>query len=69
MMFDWLTLPMLIMWPFLMLLYVRLARKEEQDMEREFGAAYVEYKARTGMFFPKLRLGNASAQTPTPHHP
>ncbi len=67
MMFDWLTLPMLIMWPFLMLLYVRLARKEEQDMEREFGDAYREYKARTGMFFPKLHLG--STPTPKPHHP
>jgi protein-S-isoprenylcysteine O-methyltransferase Ste14 len=67
MMFDWLTLPMLILWPLLMLLYVRLARKEEQDMEREFGAAYLEYKARTGMFFPKLHLGGTPK--PTPHHP
>lgn len=54
MMFDWLTLPMLIMWPLLMLLYYRLARREEADMEREFGDAYRNYKARTGMFFPRL---------------
>lgn len=55
MMFDWLTLPMLIMWPLLMLLYYRLARREEADMEREFGDEYRDYRARTGMFFPRLR--------------
>ncbi len=55
MMFDWLTLPMLIMWPLLMLLYYRLARREEADMEREFGDTYRDYKAHTGMFFPRLR--------------
>lgn len=54
MMFDWLTLPMLIMWPLLMLLYYRLARREEADMEQEFGDEYRAYRAHTGMFFPRL---------------
>lgn len=54
MMFEWVTLPMLIMWPLLGLLYVRLARKEERDMELEFGHAYLDYKERTGMFLPRL---------------
>ena len=50
------------MWPILMMVYYRLARKEEQDMEKEFGDAYVEYKRRTGMFLPALKLaGNVQA--------
>ncbi len=54
MMCEWATLALLLMWPALALIYVRLARKEEADMEAEFGQAYREYKARTGMFLPKL---------------
>jgi protein-S-isoprenylcysteine O-methyltransferase Ste14 len=54
MMFDWLTLPLLIMWPLLLYIYYRLARREERDMELEFGDAYRRYKARTGMFLPRL---------------
>jgi protein-S-isoprenylcysteine O-methyltransferase Ste14 len=40
------------MWPILVVLYVRLAMKEEADMEAEFGQAYRQYKARTFMFIP-----------------
>ncbi|MBC6934736.1 MAG: isoprenylcysteine carboxylmethyltransferase family protein [Chloroflexi bacterium] len=54
MLFDWATLPMLIMYPLLLALYYRLARREEADMEAEFGEAYRQYRARTGMFLPKL---------------
>lgn len=50
---DWATLPMLIMWPIMAYLYYRLARKEELDMEKEFGEKYVEYKQHTGMFLPR----------------
>jgi protein-S-isoprenylcysteine O-methyltransferase Ste14 len=59
---EWATLPLLIMWPILFALYYRLARKEEADMEQEFGAAYVEYKQRTGMFLPTLRRYTARIQ-------
>jgi protein-S-isoprenylcysteine O-methyltransferase Ste14 len=54
MMCEWATLPMLIMWPILIWLYYRLARREEQDMRKEFGPAYDEYRQTTGMFFPRL---------------
>ena len=54
MMFEWATLPLLITWPILAVLYYRLARKEEADMQQEFGQAYIAYKQRTGMFLPKL---------------
>ncbi len=54
MLFEWATLPMLIMYPILVYLYTRLARREEADMRAEFGPAYDEYRARTGMFLPRL---------------
>jgi protein-S-isoprenylcysteine O-methyltransferase Ste14 len=53
---EWATLPLLIMWPILALLYYKLARKEEADMEKEFGSSYLEYKQRTGMFLPRLSI-------------
>lgn len=57
MLFDWATLPMLIMWPIMAVLYYRLARKEENDMEAEFGQQYTEYRRKTGMFLPRLLPG------------
>ncbi len=54
MLFEWATLPLLIMYPILVGLYVRLARREEADMRAEFGPAYDAYRARTGMFLPRL---------------
>ncbi|GIL12117.1 MAG: isoprenylcysteine carboxyl methyltransferase [Chloroflexota bacterium] len=63
MLFDWATLPMLIMYPLLLALYYRLARREEADMEAEFGEAYRRYRARTGMFLPRLfRRANEEPQ-------
>jgi protein-S-isoprenylcysteine O-methyltransferase Ste14 len=56
---EWATLPLLIMWPILVWLYVRLARREEADMRAEFGAEYDAYRARTGMFLPLIGRGSA----------
>ena len=61
MLFEWATLPLLIMWPVLVWLYVRLAKREEADMEAEFGPAYAEYCAHTGMFLPRIGRGKAPA--------
>jgi len=52
MLLEWATIPLLIMWPILLVLYYRLARKEEGYMEREFGDEYRHYKSKTGMFLP-----------------
>ncbi|MFO7320542.1 MAG: isoprenylcysteine carboxylmethyltransferase family protein [Chloroflexota bacterium] len=54
MLLEWATLPMLIMWPLLLTLYYRLARKEEAMMVEEFGQAYRDYQHRTGMFLPRV---------------
>jgi len=52
MIFEWATIPLLIMWPLMVWMYYRLARREEKDMEEEFGVDYLKYKENTGMFFP-----------------
>ncbi len=59
MIFEWATLPLLIMWPILLVIYTRLAKKEEADMEAEFGDAYRQYRARTSMFFPLPKFHRA----------
>ncbi len=49
---EWATLPMLIMWPFVIALYVRLAKREEKDMIKEFGEEYMLYMKKTKRFIP-----------------
>ncbi len=52
--FEWATLILLLLWPVLAVLYYRLARSEEQEMETLFGPKWRNYAHRTGMFFPKI---------------
>lgn len=52
MIIEWATLPMLIMYPIIIGVYVRLAKKEEKDMMNEFGDAYREYMKKTKRFIP-----------------
>ncbi len=49
---EWATLPMLIMFPIMIVMYVRLAKREEKDMILEFGDAYQAYMKATKMFIP-----------------
>lgn len=63
MLLDWATLPMLIMWPIMAVLYYRLAKKEEGYMLEQFGKRYVEYSQTTGMFLPSLGPGKRLVQT------
>jgi protein-S-isoprenylcysteine O-methyltransferase Ste14 len=53
--FEWATIPLLILWPVLAVLYYRLARKEESELEARFGDEWRHYAARTGFFLPCLR--------------
>lgn len=41
-----------LLWPILVVIYYRLARKEEKDVESKFGAEYSEYKRNVSMFLP-----------------
>ena len=52
MMSEWATLPMLILFPIMISMYVRLAKKEESDMILEFGNEYREYMKDTKRFIP-----------------
>lgn len=54
MLLDWATLPMLIMWPVMAILYYRLALREEKEMQAQFGEAYATYRQTTGMFLPRF---------------
>jgi methanethiol S-methyltransferase len=51
---QWPTLLTLVMFPILVYMYVRLARREEQDALAEFGDAYRTYMREVPAFFPKL---------------
>jgi protein-S-isoprenylcysteine O-methyltransferase Ste14 len=66
MLFEWATLPLLIMYPILLVIYYRLAKREEADMEAEFGDAYRQYRERTSMFIPLPKLHRAR-QIPAGH--
>ena len=50
---QWPTILTLLMFPVLVYMYVRLARREEREVLTEFGEAYAEYAARTPAFFPR----------------
>jgi len=47
---HWATIPLLVMWPLLVIQYYRLARREEVEMIAEFGEEYLKYKRRVPMF-------------------
>jgi len=51
---QWPTLITLIMFPILVTMYVRLARREEREALAQFGAAYANYTASTPAYFPRL---------------
>ena len=55
---QWPTLLTLVMFPILVVMYLRLARREEREVLKELGEAYALYAATTPAFFP--RLGQAS---------
>lgn len=59
---QWPTLVTLAMYPVLVFMYARLARREEAEMLEQFGDAYRQYKDRVPAFFPKLGADGAISQ-------
>lgn len=51
---QWPTLVTLVLFPILLTMYLRLARKEEADSEAHFGRAWNDYASRVPAFFPKF---------------
>lgn len=51
---QWPTIITLVMFPFLVYMYYRLARREEKEMVEMFGDEYREYMKRTRMFLPAI---------------
>ena len=49
---QWVTIPTAIMFPVLLLMYYRLAKKEEEEMQALFGDEYRRYKVSVPMFLP-----------------
>jgi protein-S-isoprenylcysteine O-methyltransferase Ste14 len=56
---QWATLLTAVMFPVLVFMYVRLANREEREIEREFGDTYRRYVARTPRFFPRMEVATA----------
>lgn len=52
--FQWPTFLTLIMFPILVVMYVRLAKTEEKESREAFGEAWGAYASRTPAFFPRL---------------
>jgi protein-S-isoprenylcysteine O-methyltransferase Ste14 len=59
---QWPTVLTLLMFPILVVMYVRLAHREEREVRAEFGAAWDAYAAQTPGFIP--RLGGRTGGTP-----
>ena len=53
---QWPTLPTLVMFPILVVVYVRLAKREERFALEEFGEVYQRYKEATPGWMPKFSI-------------
>ena len=62
MLIQWPTIITAAMWPILMFMYYRLARREEKEMESKFGDQYAIYKRQVPMLLPRLSLVSREAK-------
>jgi len=53
--FQWPTLITIIMFPVLVLMYIRLARAEEVASEQHFGEEWINYRSKTPAFIPLFK--------------
>ncbi len=58
---QWATLPTLLMWLLLVILYFRLAKQEEKEIEAKFREKYRKYKSKVSMLLPIPKLKRSFA--------
>jgi protein-S-isoprenylcysteine O-methyltransferase Ste14 len=55
---QWPTIPTLIMFPVLVVVYSRLARREEREAFKRFGELYAQYARNVPRFIPRIGWAN-----------
>lgn len=55
---QWPTIPTLVMFPVLVVVYSRLARREEREAYDRFGELYTQYARRVPRFIPRIGWAN-----------
>jgi protein-S-isoprenylcysteine O-methyltransferase Ste14 len=63
---QWPTLLTLFMFPVLVIVYLRLAKREERMMEAEFGDEYAAYRRQVPGFVPRFGRRTAGSGGPAP---
>ena len=58
---EWTTIFTFLLWPILVIVYYRLAKTEDKEVEEQFGEEFRKYKRTVPMFLPRLRT-----KTPAP---
>ena len=61
---QWPTLITVIMFPILVVVYMRLAKREEADAKAEFGKAWYDYAAHVPAFIPRLGQDTTAKESP-----
>jgi protein-S-isoprenylcysteine O-methyltransferase Ste14 len=52
---EWTTIFTLLLWPVLVIVYYRLAKKEDKEVEEQFGEEFRKYKRTVPSFIPRIR--------------
>ena len=65
--FQWPTVVTLTMFPVLVFMYVRLAKREEREALAQFGDTYRAYMREVPAFVARLFSTNASGYEPPPY--
>jgi protein-S-isoprenylcysteine O-methyltransferase Ste14 len=52
----WVTISTFLLWPILAVLYYRLAKKEDKELEAHFGEEYQNYKRAVPLLIPRIKL-------------
>jgi protein-S-isoprenylcysteine O-methyltransferase Ste14 len=58
---QWPTIPTLVMFPILVIVYVRLAKREELIAQEEFGEEYVQYMLSTPAWIPRINITKSAS--------